>query len=65
MSALLHFFGPWGQWLWNIGRNRNLRSLKRGEYGTAALYREWRLRDSQQRDNAEGKCGRVYFKVGE
>ena len=65
MSDFLNFLSPWVQWVRNLSRKPILRSLKRGEYGQAALYREWRLLDQQQRDNAAGRFGRVYFKVGE
>lgn len=65
MSELLNFLAPWVGAVKNLLSKGKLRSLKRGEYGQAALYREWRLIESQVKDNAEGRFGRVYLKVGE
>jgi len=65
MSDLLKFLGPWVQWLRDRVPQRHLKRLRRGEYGNAATYRKWRLVEQQVRDNANGRFGRVYFKVGE
>jgi hypothetical protein len=64
MSDLLNFLAPWVRWARNLTPRVNLKRLKRGEYGNADLYREWRLEQEQIKDNAEGRFGRVSFKVG-
>lgn len=64
MNGLLNFLGPWLQAIHNLWPKRHLKRLRRGEYGNAAAYREWRLLAEQQKDNAEGRYGRVSFKVG-
>jgi len=65
MSDLLKFLGPWLQLMRNLKPKRHLKRIRRGEYGNAALYREWRLLEQQVRDNAEGRFGRIYLKIGE
>ena len=64
MNDLLNFFGPWVQWYKNLRSEGHRKRLKRGEYGNAAIYREWRLLQEQINDNHSGRFGRVYFKVG-
>jgi hypothetical protein len=61
MNDLFNFLAPWVRWARNLTSRVNLKRLKRGEYGNAAMYREWRLLQEQQDDNRDGKFGRASF----
>lgn len=61
MNDVLHFFGPWLLKLRYLAARGRRQRLKRGEYGNAALYREWRLTAEQQADNKEGRFAKVRF----
>lgn len=50
-------------YLWFKGSHGPLAALRNGEYGHAAVYREWRLAGEQQQANSNGKFGLTYFKM--
>jgi hypothetical protein len=48
-------------YLWFKGNRGPLAALKGGEYGHAAIYREWRLAAEQQEANSKGNYGLSHF----